>query len=168
MEPNDIRIEDASEHDAPLVLRFIHALAEYEHLSVVANEDSVRDMIRQAEPRTHVLIAYCDNEPAGFAVWFHNYSTFLGRAGLYLEDLFVYPQLRGRGVGRRLLSHLADIAVARGCGRMEWSVLNWNETAIGFYQKLGAQALGDWTVYRLSGDALARVSSEHASKARRR
>jgi GNAT superfamily N-acetyltransferase len=157
----DLRIEDASEQDAPLVLRFIQALAEYEHLSLVADEDSIREMIRSEEPRIHVLIAYCDSHPAGFALWFHNYSTFAARRGLYLEDLFVFPEWRGRGVGRHLLAHLADIAISRGCGRMEWSVLNWNETAIGFYQKLGAEALADWTAYRLSGDALARLAAEH-------
>jgi GNAT superfamily N-acetyltransferase len=161
MGQNEIRIEDATEHDAPLILRFIQGLAEYERLPVVADEDSVRDMIRNPEPRTHVLIAYCDSQPAGFAVWFHNYSTFVSRPGLYLEDLFVFPEWRGRGVGRRLLSYLADIALSRGCGRMEWSVLNWNEPAIAFYQKLGAEALADWTVYRLSGDPLTKLASEH-------
>jgi GNAT superfamily N-acetyltransferase len=155
----DIRIEDATEQDAPLVLRFIQALAEYEHLPVVADENSVRGMIRSWEPRIHVLIAYCDNQPAGFALWFHNYSTFAARPGLYLEDLFVFPEWRGRGVGRRLLAHLAEIAISRGCARMEWSVLNWNETATDFYRNLGAEALDDWTGYRLSGDALARVAS---------
>ena len=161
MQPDNIRIEHATEDDASLILRFMQGLAEYERLPIVANEDRIRELIRQPEPRTHVLIAYCDDQPAGFALWFHNYSTFLARRGLYLEDLFVFPEWRGRGVGRRLLSHLADIAVSRGCGRMEWSVLNWNEPAIAFYRKLGAQALADWTVYRLSGDPLARLASEH-------
>ena len=163
METLDIRIEDATEDDAALVLRFIQALAEYEHLSVVADENSVRTMLRNAEPRTHVLIAYCNNQAAGFALWFHNYSTFLSRPGLYLEDLFVLPEWRGKGVGRRLLMHLAEITVSRGYGRMEWAVLNWNETALRFYRQLGAEPLADWTVYRLSGDALARLASEHAS-----
>ena len=157
---NDIRIRDATEDDAPLILRFIQGLAEYERLSFVADEKSVRDMILSSEPRTHVLIAYCDNEPAGFALWFHNYSTFVSRPGLYLEDLFVFPEWRGRGVGRRLLAHLAETAVSRQCGRMEWAVLNWNEPAIRFYQQLGAEALADWTVYRLSGNALAKLASE--------
>jgi GNAT superfamily N-acetyltransferase len=161
MGQNEIRIRDATEHDAPLILRFIQGLAEYERLPIVADERSVRDMILSSEPRTHVLIAYCDNQPAGFALWFHNYSTFLARRGLYLEDLFVLPEWRGRGVGRSLLTHLARIAVSRRCGRMEWSVLNWNEPAIAFYQKLGAEALADWTVYRLSGDPLAKLASEH-------
>jgi GNAT superfamily N-acetyltransferase len=161
MGQNEIRIRDAKERDAPLVLRFIQGLAEYERLPVVADENSVRDMILSPEPRTHVLIAYCDTQPAGCALWFHNYSTFLARRGLYLEDLFVFPEWRGRGVGRRLLSHLADIAVSRGCGRMEWSVLNWNEPALAFYRTLGAEALADWTVYRLSGDPLAKLASEH-------
>ena len=164
MEQGEIRIHDATEDDAPLILRFIQGLAEYERLPIIADESSVREMVRQPEPRTHVLIAYCDNQPAGFALWFHNYSTFVGRPGLYLEDLFVFPEWRGRGVGRQLLAHLAQTAVSRRCGRMEWSVLNWNESAIGFYQKLGAQALADWTLYRLSGDALVKLAAEHTTR----
>ena len=104
------------------------------------------------------LIARAGAEPVGFALWFHNYSTFLGRRGLYLEDLFVVPDWRGRGVGRALLAHLAQVAVARNCGRMEWSVLNWNEPAIRFYRGLGAKPMDEWTVYRLSGDAIARLA----------
>lgn len=156
----EISIKEADESDAPLVLRFIQGLAEYERLAVVADEQSVRAMIRSDEPRIHVLIAYHGSEPAGFALWFHNYSTFASRRGLYLEDLFVLPEWRGKGIGRCLLARLAQVAIARGCGRMEWSVLNWNEPALRFYDTLGAQPLADWTGYRLSGDALARLASD--------
>lgn len=157
-----IRIEPATERDVPLVLSLIKALAEYEQLAheVVATEEGLRRTLFGPGARAEVSIAYAGTEPIGFAVWFHNYSTFLGRAGLYLEDLFVSPQWRGRGVGRRLLAYVARIAVNRGCGRMEWSVLNWNEPALGFYRKLGARAMDDWTVYRLTGDALSRLASE--------
>lgn len=158
----DIRIESATERDAPLIFRFTRALADYERLTegLVATEDTVRQMLASDDPRVHVLIAYCDAEPAGIALWFHNYSTFLGRRGLYLEDLFVLPEWRTRGVGKRLLAHLAATAVARGCGRMEWSVLNWNEPAIRFYRAIGAEALDEWSLFRLTGEALAALAFE--------
>ena len=160
MSSDDIRIEDATERDAAVILRFTRALAEYEKLTdqLVATEETIRAMLRGDDPKVHVLIAYVGDEPAGIALWFHNYSTFLARRGLYLEDLFVLPEWRGRGIGRRLLVHLAAIAVARGCGRMEWAVLDWNEPAIGFYRALGAQALDDWTVFRLTGEALRKLA----------
>jgi GNAT superfamily N-acetyltransferase len=159
---DSVRIVEATERDAPLILRFTQALADYERLSdtLVATEETIRQMLLSDKPRTHVLIAYCGDEPAGLALWFHNYSTFLARPGLYLEDLFVLPEWRGRGIGKRLLVYLADIAVARGCGRMEWSVLNWNDSAIRFYRKLGADLLNEWTVCSLSGQALAKLASE--------
>jgi GNAT superfamily N-acetyltransferase len=155
-----IDIRPAIAADVPLILGFIRALAEYERLAddVVATEASVHDSLFGARPSAEAVIACVDGEPAGFAVWFHNYSTFLSRRGLYLEDLFVLPDKRGRGVGRALLRHLAGIAVARGCGRMEWAVLDWNETAIRFYRSLGAQPMADWTVYRLTGDSLRRLA----------
>jgi GNAT superfamily N-acetyltransferase len=155
-----IDIRPATAADVPLILGFINALAEYERLAdhVVATAASVHDSLFGSSPSAEAVIAYVDGEPAGFAVWFHNYSTFLSRRGLYLEDLFVLPDKRGRGVGRALLRHLAGIAVARGCGRMEWAVLDWNETAIRFYRSLGAQPMADWTVYRLTGDALTRLA----------
>ena len=155
-----IDIRPATAADVPLILGFINALAEYERLAdhVGATEASVHDSLFGSSPSAEAVIAYVDGEPAGFAVWFHNYSTFLSRRGLYLEDLFVLPDKRGRGVGRALLRHLAGIAVARGCGRMEWAVLDWNETAIRFYQSLGAQPMADWTIYRLTGDALKRLA----------
>jgi GNAT superfamily N-acetyltransferase len=112
-----------------------------------------------ARPAAEVAIAYLGADAVGFAVWFHNYSTFLGRAGVYLEDLFVMPECRGQGIGRKLLAHVAGVAVARGAGRMEWSVLDWNEPAIAFYRALGAAPMDDWTVYRLTGEALNRVAS---------
>jgi len=152
----DIRIEPATAADVPVMLRMVKALAEYERMAdeVVATEESLRQSLFGVQPRAEAALAYAGAEAVGFTLWFHNYSTFLGRAGLYLEDLFVLPQWRGRGVGRALLEHLARVAVERGCGRMEWSVLDWNEPAIGFYRSLGAQAMDAWTVYRLTGDAL--------------
>jgi GNAT superfamily N-acetyltransferase len=155
-----VRIEPATEADVPLILNLIRALAEYERMSgeVVATEAHVRKSLFGSQPRAEAVLAYMGQEAVGFALWFHNYSTFLGRAGLYLEDLFVLPDWRGRGIGRALLAHLARIALERGCGRMEWSVLDWNEPAIGFYRGLGAQAMDQWTVYRLTGDALARLA----------
>ena len=159
-----IRIEPATEADVPLILRLITALAEYERLGhqLVATEDALRDTLFGEKPAAEVVIAYVDDVPAGFALWFHNYSTFLARPGLYLEDLFVLPEWRGYGIGRQLLSHLASIAVARGCGRMEWAVLDWNESAIGFYRKLGATVLEDWRICRLVGDTLAALGGKAA------
>ena len=140
-----IRIDRATERDVPVILQMIRDLAEYERMSdqVVAE----------------VLLAYADDEPAGFALFFHNFSTFVGRKGLYLEDLFVKPELRGAGIGKRLLVELARIAVERRCGRFEWSVLDWNEPAIGFYRKLGAVPMNEWTIFRVTGDAIARLAA---------
>jgi GNAT superfamily N-acetyltransferase len=156
----DIRIVPATERDVPTILSLIKSLAEYERLEdeVEATEDDIRDSLFGEWPGAEVVLAYVGSELAGFALFFHNYSTFLGRRGLYLEDLFVLPAFRSKGVGRRLLSHLARIAVERKCGRMEWWVLDWNETAIRFYQSIGAVPMDDWTVYRLRGDALARLA----------
>ncbi len=155
MDPS-IRIGSATEDQLPLVLEFIRGLAEYEKLAheVVATEASLRASLFGARPDAEVVIAYVDDQPAGFALFFHNYSTFLGQRGLYLEDLFVRPAFRGLGVGRRLLQHLARLAVERGCGRFEWWVLDWNEPAIRFYESLGAKPMSDWTVYRMTGEAL--------------
>jgi GNAT superfamily N-acetyltransferase len=150
------RIAPATIEDVPLILRLIKALAEYEKLSdqVVATETRLRESLFGADPSAEVVIGYAGDEPAGFALFFHTFSTFLGQRGLYLEDLFVVPEWRGRGLGRLLLSHLARIAVERGCGRMEWSVLDWNEPAIGVYRSVGAVPMDEWTVYRLTGSAL--------------
>ena len=155
-----VRIARATEADVPLILALIKALADYERMSedVVATEERLKTSLFGPNAHTEVVIAYVGDEPAGFALWFYNYSTFLGRAGLYLEDLFVKPEWRRRGVGRALLQHLAQVAVDRNCGRMEWSVLDWNEPAIQFYRRIGARAMDEWTVFRLTGDALQRAA----------
>ena len=153
-------IRAATSDDVPLILRFIRGLAEYERLAhqVVATEDGLRETLFGPRPYAEVVIAEDGGQPAGFALFFHNYSTFLGRPGIYLEDLYVLPEMRGRGIGRALLSHLARLAVERGCGRLEWWVLDWNEDAIRFYRNLGAEPMDDWTVFRVAGDALARLA----------
>jgi GNAT superfamily N-acetyltransferase len=158
--PGQLHIDLATEHDLPSILAFIKALAEYERLTatVVADEARLRASLFGPHPSAEVAIARLGAESVGFAVWFHNYSTFLGQRGLYLEDLFVLPAWRSRGVGRALLAYLARVAVARNCARMEWSVLDWNEPALRFYRGLGAQAMDTWTVYRLTGDALTRLA----------
>jgi GNAT superfamily N-acetyltransferase len=162
MARQQFRIELATERDVPVILRLINGLAEYEKLSheVVATEAGLRESLFGARRVTEVLIGYAGNEPVGFAVFFHNYSTFLGRAGIYLEDLFVLPQWRRRGLGSQLLRRIAQTAVERGCGRLEWSVLDWNEPAINFYKKLGARAMDEWTVYRVTGDALKNLAAK--------
>ena len=155
-----LSITNAVEADVPLILTFIKALAGYERLadSVVATEDGLRATLFGARPYAECIIARWAGEPAGFALFFHNYSTFLGRPGVYLEDLFVNPEFRGKGIGRSILQHLAKIALDRNCGRLEWSVLDWNESAIGFYKSLGAEPLEDWTIFRVKGEALARLA----------
>ncbi len=151
-----LAIRAAGPEDAGLVLWFIRALAEYEKLlhECVADEELVRRHLFGDTPRAEAVIAELDGEPAGFALYFHNFSTFLAKPGLYVEDVFVKPEHRGRGIGRALFSHLAGIALARGCGRMEWWVLDWNAPAIGFYRAIGARAMEEWTVQRLTGPAL--------------
>jgi GNAT superfamily N-acetyltransferase len=153
-EPALIRF--ASENDVPLILRFIRELADYERLGheVVATEESVRDTLFGSRRYAEVLIAEADGEAVGFALFFHNYSTFLSRPGIYLEDLYVRPELRGCGYGRQLLVRLAAIATERNCGRLEWAVLNWNDSAIRFYRSLGALPQDQWTVYRVTGGTL--------------
>ena len=156
----DVQIRPATERDAAIILDMIKALADYEKLAhaVTATEQTIRDSLFGAHPAAEVVIASAGGEPAGFALFFHNYSTFLAQRGLYLEDLFVSPAFRGRGVGRALLERLAAIAVDRDCGRFEWSVLDWNEPAIGFYRKLGAVPMEEWTIFRVTGDALKRLA----------
>jgi GNAT superfamily N-acetyltransferase len=151
-----VTIERATADDVGDVLAMIRGLAEYEGLAdhVVATEEGLRASLFGPNPAAEVVFAKVGSEPVGFALFFHNYSTFLGRRGLYLEDLFVKPEHRGRGHGRALLAHLARLAVERGCGRLEWSVLDWNAPAIAFYESLGAVALADWTVFRVTGDKL--------------
>jgi GNAT superfamily N-acetyltransferase len=152
-------IEQASERDVPVILRMIKGLAEYERLldQVSATEDQLRATLFGPRPAAEVLIGYADTEPVGFALFFHNYSTFLGQPGVYLEDLFVLPEWRGHGLGGMLLKRLAAIALERDCGRLEWSVLDWNTPAIRFYRSLGARAMDEWTVYRVTGEALRRL-----------
>jgi len=162
-----IRIERATERDVSVVLHMIKELAEYERMSdqVVATESGLREALFGGQRSAEVLLAYADDQPAGFALFFHNFSTFLGRRGLYLEDLFVKPERRGAGIGKRLLVELARISVERNCGRFEWSVLDWNEPAIGFYKKLGAAPMDEWTIFRVTGDALTRLAAESSSEA---
>ena len=156
MMSTELRIEAASEADVPLLLRMIKSLADYEKMSnqVVATESNVREALFGNRRFAEVVIGYVGTEPAGFALFFHNFSTFRGAPGLYLEDLFVESRWRGHGLGRKLLAHLASLAVARGCHRLEWSVLDWNELAIRFYRRVGAQPMDNWTVFRLTGEAL--------------
>lgn len=145
----------AEEKDAALILQFIRELAEYEKMSddVVATEELLKEWIFEKK-KAEVIFAMEGEEAVGFALFFHNFSTFLGRAGIYLEDLFVKPQHRGKGYGKGLLKKLAQIAVERGCGRLEWACLNWNQPSIDFYLSCGAVPMTDWTVYRLTGDTL--------------
>ena len=157
-----LALAPAVEADVPLLLRFIRDLAVYEKLAheVVATEDGLRRTLFGERPYAEALIARLDGVPAGFALYFHNYSTFLGKPGLYLEDLFVEPGQRGKGIGRALLQRLAAIALERGCGRVEWAVLDWNAPSIAFYRALGASAMDDWTVFRLEGAALQAMASQ--------
>jgi GNAT superfamily N-acetyltransferase len=147
--------------DCGLILDFIRQLADYERMTddVVADEQTIRESLFDGRTAAEVIIAELDGEAAGFGLFFHNFSTFLGRPGIYLEDLFVRPELRGRGIGGAVLVALARLARERGCGRLEWSVLNWNEPAIAFYEHLGARPMDGWTVYRLDGGALEDLAS---------
>jgi GNAT superfamily N-acetyltransferase len=156
MPSESISLQPATQKDVPVILRFIKELAEYEKLSqeVIATEDTLRTSLFGARPAAEVVIAYASDEPVGFALYFQTFSTFLGRPGIYLEDLYVTPARRGQGIGRRLLAYVARAAVDRGYGRMEWSVLNWNESALVVYRKIGARPLDEWTVQRLTGEAL--------------
>ena len=155
-----ITLRFATADDIGLILDLIRQLAEFEKMTdeVVTNEDQLRQSLFGERRVAEVVIASWNGEPAGFALFFHNFSTFLGRPGIYLEDLFVIPALRGHGIGQVLLSHLAEIAVDRGCGRLEWAVLDWNTDAIRFYERFGAKAMDEWTVFRLTGDALEELS----------
>jgi GNAT superfamily N-acetyltransferase len=161
-DPETILLRPARRDDSGLILGFIRELAEYERLAAeaVATEEDIARTLFGEDAVARCILAFADREPAGFALFFKNYSTFLGRPGLYLEDLFVRPAFRRRGIGRRMLAELARIATDEDCGRFEWAVLDWNAPAIGFYRSLGAVALDDWTVYRLTGPALARLASE--------
>jgi GNAT superfamily N-acetyltransferase len=150
------RIRAATRADVPAILQLIRALADYEKLldQVVATEASIEASLFGVRPYAEALIASQDGRAVGFALFFHNYSTFLGRPGIYLEDLFVQPEARGHGIGRALLAHVAQLAVERDCGRLEWAVLDWNQPAIDFYRHIGARPLDEWIVNRLTGEAL--------------
>ena len=151
----EYRFRFAEEGDCRLILKFIRSLAQYEKMSeeVVATEDTLRKWLFEKK-KAEVIFVMDGEKEVGFALFFHNFSTFLGRAGIYLEDLYVRPSYRGKGYGNALLSELAHITVVRGCGRLEWSCLDWNQPSIDFYKSLGAQALDEWTMYRVAGDRL--------------
>lgn len=155
-----MRIVPATPAETPVILEMIRGLAEYEKLShiVTATEEQIRQTLFGSRPAAEVLLAEWNAEWVGFALFFPNYSTFLAQPGLYLEDLYVKPHARGKGLGLALLKELAKLAVARGCGRVEWAVLDWNEPSIGFYKKLGATPMDEWTTYRLSGEALQKLT----------
>ena len=157
--PQTLTFRFAQREDVPLILQFIKGLAEYEQMAdeVVADEATLTEWIFERE-KAEVLFAVADGREVGFALFFHNFSTFLGRAGLYLEDLFVLPEHRGHGYGKALIRRLAAIAVERGCGRLDWSCLDWNTPSIDFYLSLGATQLSDWTGYRVTGEALERLA----------
>ena len=162
----NFHIEVARPEDCGVILSFIRDLAEYEHLldQVVATEDDIRRELFGEKSVIRAVIAWEDDKPVGFALYFFNFSTFLTRRGLYLEDLYVTPKCRGKGYGKQLMRHLAQVAKQEGCGRFEWSVLDWNEPAIGFYESLGATLMLDWRICRLTGEALDRFASNEGAK----
>ena len=164
MKTENFAIRPATAADVPIILELIRALATYERApnDVTATEDGLSKVLFGEKPAAEVLLAFKNETAVGFAVFFHNFSTWLGRPGLYLEDLFVRPEDRGKGYGRALLIHLAKIARNRGCGRMEWAVLDWNEPAIQFYRKLGAKSMDEWTVFRLKRDGIAKLADAKA------
>lgn len=156
-------IRRATEADVPVILQFIRGLADYERLAheVVADEATLHRTLFGERRVAEVLIGYDNDRPVCFALFFHNFSTFLGRPGIYLEDLFVNPDQRGKGFGKAMLAYLAKLAVERECGRLEWSVLDWNEPAINFYKSLGAKPMDEWTIFRVTGDALLQLAGEN-------
>jgi GNAT superfamily N-acetyltransferase len=158
--PSDFNVRPARVEDMPIILQLIRDLATYERApdEVVATEEQLVDVLFGERPVAEVLLAFEEESPVGFAVYFYNFSTWLGRPGLYLEDLFVNPEKRGKGYGRALLVELAKIARDRGCGRMEWAVLNWNDPAIKFYRALGAKPMDEWTVFRLTREEIAKLA----------
>lgn len=164
--PASLSISAASPADVPLILALIRELADYERMSeqVVATEADIERALFGERPCAEAVIARVGGEAVGFALFFQSFSTFVGRPGLYLEDLYVRPPHRGRGIGRRLLAHLARVAVERGCGRFEWSVLDWNELAIASYRRAGAVPMDEWTVYRLTGEPLRALAAEAVAR----
>jgi GNAT superfamily N-acetyltransferase len=161
-EPRNFEIRPARVEDVPIILQLIRDLATYERApnDVTATEEQLVEVLFGARPSAEVLLAFEQETAVGFAVFFHNFSTWLGRPGLYLEDLFVKPEVRGKGYGHALLVRLAKIARERGCGRMEWAVLDWNDPAIQFYRKLGAKPMDEWTVFRLTSDGIAKLAGQ--------
>ena len=161
-----VRIRSAAPADVPLIRELIEGLATYEKLrhECIASDELLHSALFGERPYAEVVIAELDGNAAGFALFFHNFSTFLARPGIYLEDLFVQPAFRGHGVGKALLQRLAALAVERQCGRLEWSVLDWNVDAIGFYESVGARPQDEWTVYRVTGDALTRLAHGDATE----
>lgn len=149
-------IKEAEKKNVPIILNFIKSLAEYEKLTheVTATEESLIETLFSKNPKAECLIGYENNLPVAFALFFHNYSTFLAKYGIYLEDLFVLPEKRGKGYGKAMLKKLAELAIERNCGRLEWSVLDWNQPAIEFYKSLGAKPMSEWTTFRLTGSDL--------------
>ncbi|HEY1951237.1 MAG TPA: GNAT family N-acetyltransferase [Gemmatimonadaceae bacterium] len=167
--PGEIRIIPATKRDVPLIHQLILELAEYERAlpgEAPVTEEDLATTLFGDRPAAEVLVAYLAGEPVGFALFFHNYSTWLGKRGIYLEDLFVRPPARKLGVGFALLGEIARIAIRRDCGRVDWSVLTWNEMAISFYKRIGGKHMDDWTTFRLTGEALARVAGADVSGAR--
>jgi GNAT superfamily N-acetyltransferase len=158
---DDLRIRFAVVEDVPLVLDYIRKLAEYEHMldKVVATEEVLREWLFE-KGKAEAVIGELNGEPVAFALFFHNFSTFLGRGGIYIEDLYVREESRGKGIGKKILEFLARLALERGCGRLEWWCLDWNTNSIAFYLSLGAVAMSDWTVYRVAGDALKNLANE--------
>jgi GNAT superfamily N-acetyltransferase len=159
---SEFEIKPATIEDVPIILSFIKGLAEYEKLSheVVATEEILQETLFGQKPFAEVVIGYYQQQPVCFALFFHNFSTFLGRPGIYLEDLFVQPEFRGKGFGGKLLTYLAKLTKERKCGRLEWSVLDWNESAIRFYKGLGAKPMEEWTIFRVTGEALDKLAQE--------
>ena len=162
IQKNESTIVKAEKKDSATILFFIKQLAEYEKLTheVTATVEQIEESLFGENPKAECIIAYFENKPVGFALFFHNFSTFLGKAGIYLEDLFVLPEMRGKGFGKALLKYLAKLAVERNCGRLEWAVLNWNTPSIEFYKSLGAAPMNEWTVFRLTGDSLYKLADK--------
>ena len=158
---DEFNIKLASSADAPIILEFIKKLAEFEKLSheVTATLEDLNSTLFSKNSNAEAVIGYLNNKPVSFAIFFHNYSTFLGKKGLYLEDLFVLPEIRGKGIGKKMLKYLANIALERDCGRFEWSVLDWNEPAIKFYKNIGADLKKEWIITRITGKSLADLAN---------
>jgi len=158
---SDLVITQATQNDMPLLLSFIKKIAEYEKLSheVTATDEILRQSLFGEKPAAEVIFGYLNNEPVAYAVYFYNFSTFTGKKGLYLEDLFVLPELRGKGIGKKMLLHLIKKSANENCSRMEWAVLDWNKPAMQFYQSLGAKAMDEWTIFRMDEAALAKAGN---------